>query len=191
MNNLKQIALGLVIHENAHGSFPAAGVEAAEGSQLSWRVHILPYIYEQTLYEQFHLDEPWDSEHNRALIDKMPRVFENPGAGFPVGETSYLAVTGTGTTFGDGTKGPALPDFTDGLSNTVLVIEADTSVPWTKPDDWQLDPNGPRTGLGKLRRRGFLAGFADAKVHFIDDVMPADAVKALMTQGDRVNFDLD
>ena len=31
-----------------------------------------PYIEQQALYNQFHLDEPWDSEHNKSLIAKMP-----------------------------------------------------------------------------------------------------------------------
>ena len=37
---------------------------------LSWRVQILPYIEEQQLYQDFHLDEPWDSEHNIKLLEK-------------------------------------------------------------------------------------------------------------------------
>lgn len=34
------------------------------GQRLSWRVHLLPYIGNEGLYKQFHLNEPWDSEHN-------------------------------------------------------------------------------------------------------------------------------
>ncbi len=28
-----------------------------------------------SFYKQFHLDEPWDSEHNKPLIAKLPDVF--------------------------------------------------------------------------------------------------------------------
>ena len=30
------------------------------------------------LYDQFHLDEPWDSEHNKPLAAKMPAVYSSP-----------------------------------------------------------------------------------------------------------------
>ena len=39
---------------------------------LSWRVHLLPFLEENELYEQFKLDEPWDSPHNIKLLDQMP-----------------------------------------------------------------------------------------------------------------------
>ena len=39
---------------------------------LSWRVAILPYLEQDTLYKQFKLDEPWDSPHNKKLIRQMP-----------------------------------------------------------------------------------------------------------------------
>src|SRR4029079_14059052 len=87
MNNLKQTSLAIQNHLDAKGTFPAAG--GGQGSQLSWRVQILPFIEQNALYSQFHLDEPWDSAHNRALLDKMPDVFKNPGGDLPAGKTSY------------------------------------------------------------------------------------------------------
>ena len=36
----------------------------------------------------------------------------------------------------------------DGTSNTVLVVEAATAVPWTKPDELPYDPNGMLPSLG-------------------------------------------
>jgi hypothetical protein len=191
LNNLKQISLALQMHADTHnGVFPAAKGEA--GSQLSWRVHILPFIEEQALYEQFHLDEPWDSEHNRALIARMPAIFKDPADRLPPGETSYLAVTGPGTAFGDGTTGPALRDFSDGLSSTIMLVEADSdqSVAWTKPDDWQFDPNNPRRGLGSSRPGGFLAILADSSSRFIHNDTDPESVKAMMTRdgGEPVEF---
>src|SRR5262245_66309297 len=77
INNMKQITLGMQNHFTAKQTFPAPG-GAPGASQLSWRVHILPFIEEEALYKEFHLDEPWDSPHNKALIAKMPAVFRNP-----------------------------------------------------------------------------------------------------------------
>jgi hypothetical protein len=183
MNNMKQIVVALQNYHDTHKALPAAKNE--RGSQLSWRVHILPYVYEDALYSEFHLDEPWDSEHNKKLIARMPHVYESPNGVFPDGETNYLAVTGPGTAFGDGTTGPALSDFTDGTSNTIMFVEADQSVIWTKPDDYQFDPNNPRQGLGGLRPLGFLATFADAHTDFIQNDIDPNVLKALMTREGR------
>jgi hypothetical protein len=45
---------------------------------LSWRVLLLPYLEEGALYKQLKLDEPWDSKHNKKLLEKMPKVFASP-----------------------------------------------------------------------------------------------------------------
>jgi hypothetical protein len=179
MNNMKQISIALLNYHDVKKAFPAAKSEG--GSQLSWRVHILPFVEEQALYEQFHLDEPWDSEHNKALIAKMPTIFEVPSAEFPPGETSYLAVTGPNTAFGDGRSGMRLRDMVDGTPNTILVVEADQSVPWTKPDDYQFNPQNPNQGLGGIRPGGFLAAFADAHIDFLRPEDPTEQIGEKMT----------
>lgn len=46
---------------------------------VSWRVHLLPYLGHADLYEQFKLDEPWDSSNNLPLLDKMPDIFRSIG----------------------------------------------------------------------------------------------------------------
>jgi hypothetical protein len=56
---------------------------------LSWRVGLLPLIGESDLHGQFKLDEPWDSEHNKKLIDKMPEVLKSPRGDAPAGHTFY------------------------------------------------------------------------------------------------------
>lgn len=190
MNHLKEISLGLLNYETVNKTLPAA--KGGPESQLSWRVHILPYMEEggADLYAEFHLDEPWDSEHNRKLIAKMPQTYKDPAGRLPEGETNYVAVTGPGTAFGDGTTGPSLRDFTDGLSRTITIVEADQGVPWTKPDDWQFDPNGPINGVGNVRLGGFLAAMGDGSVQFIRSDTPPEALKALMTRDGDEQIDL-
>jgi hypothetical protein len=59
VNNLKQIALAMHNYHDVHRGFPAAASYSKDGKPLlSWRVHILPYIEQQPLYNQFKLDEP-------------------------------------------------------------------------------------------------------------------------------------
>ena len=42
----------------------------------------------------------------------------------------------------DAWRGAKLSEITDGMSNTVLVVETDALVPWTKPDDLRWQPGG-------------------------------------------------
>ena len=57
---------------------------------------ILPYIEQDNLYKQFKLDEPWDSEHNKKLIDKMPKVYALPNNLSKPGLTHYRVFVGNG-----------------------------------------------------------------------------------------------
>jgi hypothetical protein len=185
-NNMKVILIALQNYHDTRKAFPPAAAVEGEGAGLSWRVHILPFLDDDSnrLYEQFHLDEPWDSPHNLELAQQMPEVFKDPSGKIAPGKTSYLAVVGPGTAFGDGTKRLSLLTFRDGTSNTVMVVEADPeeAVEWTKPADWQYDPNDPTRGLGNLRPNGFMAGFADAHIEFIENGTPAEEIHAIMTR---------
>ena len=95
MNNLKQQVLAMHNYHDAKKSFPAHAICDANGKPLlSWRVQILPYLEQQALYNEFHLDEPWDSDHNKPLIARMPVVYDDPSYNIAPGKTAYLAVVG-------------------------------------------------------------------------------------------------
>jgi hypothetical protein len=72
-NNLRQIGVALYKYHDAVGYFPSDA-----GSQLSWRVQILPHLGENALYERFQHDEPWDSPHNIRLLPLMPKIYRCP-----------------------------------------------------------------------------------------------------------------
>jgi prepilin-type N-terminal cleavage/methylation domain-containing protein/prepilin-type processing-associated H-X9-DG protein len=75
-NNLKQLALGIVNYENANKRYPQAGLCGARvggdvnvgpfdprgGQMIGWVVLVLPFIEEQSLYQQFDL--------NRSVLDQ-------------------------------------------------------------------------------------------------------------------------
>ena len=63
---------------------------------LSWRVYLLPFVDQAQLYNQFNMDEDWDSPHNKALIEQMPDVFKVEGVDKP-GHTSVHVFTGDDT----------------------------------------------------------------------------------------------
>ena len=78
-NNLKQVGLAMYNYREAHGRFPAPAIQGPDGKPLlSWRVAILPYLSENELYQSFKLDEPWDSPHNKPLLERMPQLFAPP-----------------------------------------------------------------------------------------------------------------
>ncbi len=182
-NNLKQIGLTMHNYLDANKTFPARANFDKDGKPLlSWRVHMLPYLEEGELYKQFHLDEPWDSEHNRQLIPKMPPYYRNPSGNPAPGKANYLAVCGEGLAF-DGTKGRKIREFTDGMSKTILVVEVndDRAAIWTKPDDWQYDDKQPMAGLGKAHPGGFNALFADGHVRLFSADIDPKTFHAMLT----------
>jgi prepilin-type processing-associated H-X9-DG protein len=183
MNNMKQIMLAMLNDETVHNVFPARANFDKQGKPLlSWRVHILPYLDENVLYKQFHLDEPWDSEHNKALIPLMPKIYANPSSMPRPGMANYLAVCGKGLMF-EGETGRKMSEITDGTSRTIAVVEADDdhAVTWTKPDDWQFDPQHPMAGLGHAHPGGFTAAFADGSVRFLSQSIDPKTFQAMLT----------
>jgi hypothetical protein len=181
------------LYYDAKKALPAHATYSADGKPLlSWRVQILPYIEEQDLYNKFHLDEPWDSENNRALIARMPQVFANPNLPNGTGKTNYLAVLAKECVFDGTAKGATFPKITDGTSKTIGIVEADAdkAVEWTKPDDLHYDANNPTAGLGHVRPGVWLAAFLDGHVEAVSDTCDPNIVKAMMTKagGERIGL---
>jgi hypothetical protein len=185
MNNMRQMTLASLNYESAYGHFPTQASYDKNGKPLlSWRVHVLPYIDQNELYEQFHLDEPWDSPHNRKLIEKMPQAYASPSVGDLGGKTVYLGIAGEGMMFGKNKIG--FGQITDGSSNTVLMVEADPSraVEWTKPEDYEVDRRRPLDGLGGVQPGGFIVSFADGSSRFLRPNIDPKTWLNLLTIGD-------
>ena len=190
VSNMKQVLLATHLYAAGHGNvFPPQAICDPEGKPLlSWRVMLLPYLGQEALFREFHLDEPWDSEHNRPLVARMPAVFANPSAdpqAVAAGLTTVQVLTGGNTLFAVPDKGVHIRDITDGTSKTLLIVEAmpDRAVPWTKPADVVFDPGRPLDGIGNPRRPGnvFITGFCDGSVQtFSPDVDP-DVFRAWVT----------
>lgn len=183
-NNLKQIMLSMHNYHDTHQHFPEPAIRSADGKPLlSWRVALLPFLEQQTLYQQFHLDEPWDSAHNLSLLEKMPPVYVDPSAPLPPGETVFHAVVGE--EIGLKPEGKTrFADFTDGTSNSVLVAEVGvaSAVPWTKPADVAIDLDQPLANMGTSHAGGFHVALADGAVKFIAKSIDPQMWRALLTR---------
>lgn len=185
-NNMKYINLAMHNHAQAYRKFTPAYIADKDGKPLlSWRVKILPFLEDDgnRLYKQFHLDEPWDSPHNKKLIEKMPSVFKSPNSKLrDKGKTNYLTVRGEKTIF-SGKDAMTFAKIRDGTSNTITTVEVsdDSAVIWTKPDDFAYNEKDPKKGLLGLQQGGFLAGFADGSVRFIPARIDPKILIALFT----------
>jgi hypothetical protein len=177
--NLERIALAFHEYQGAHGELPTNLLSADKKPLLSWRVQILAFIERDRprfpppvpgtppdieydgLFRAFKLDEPWDSEHNRALVGKMPAVYAAVRGTAAPGTTFYQAFGGSHGWLKPGARLPG--SFPDGASNTFLVAEAARPVVWTRPDDLMFDGKEV-PGLGGLFDGRFYAAVADGSV---------------------------
>jgi hypothetical protein len=197
-NNLKQIGIAMHNYHDTNGTFPPAAITSEDGKPLlSWRVAILPYLEQQALYKEFHLDEPWDSPHNMKLLERMPKVYFNPRRGLTseLGSTYYQVFVskrepGERSVFQEGGPSASLTAITntDGTAYTWLAIEADEATPWTKPGDIPYSPKRPLPRLGRLYPGGYMALFADGSVRTMRPNLPERVIRALITFNDGVEL---
>jgi hypothetical protein len=197
-NNLHQIGLALHSYHEAYGQLPPAIKHGKYGKPLySWRVLLLPFLEEQNLFNQFKLDEPWDSPHNQTLLEKIPRCYRLMTVQEPPGQTHYQVFVGPGTAFER--ENMTWDDFQDGL----LVVEATNLVPWTAPIDLVYSPGESLPPLGGIfkkpvhlwcyeisRRAGFNACFTDGKVRFIRSDVDERNLRSLITRNGGEKVDL-
>jgi prepilin-type processing-associated H-X9-DG protein len=141
VEHLRAVGKAIYAYTDANRRLPA-NIGMDDKPLLSWRVALLPFLGEQTLYQQFNLNEPWDSEHNRPLVEKMPAVYRSGRAPEEKGLTSFKMFAGHGALL-DPRKVYSLATITDGLAATILVIEAGDAVLWTRPADLPYDAEKP------------------------------------------------
>jgi len=182
-NHLKQIGLAMHNYHDTYGHLPANILAKGGKAGLSWRVAILPFIEENALYNQFKLDQPWDSEHNLKLAEQLPRMYTPVRGKAEKGETFYQMFAGKSTMLGPDGKGIPLAAVTDGLSNTFMGVEGGKPVTWTKPDDLPYDGKYlPK--LGGMFDGEFHALFGDGAVRRIPKGMDSDVLKYLIDRAD-------
>lgn len=184
VNNLKQIGLAFHNYHDTYNTFPPAAIMSEDGRPLlSWRVALLPMLGEEALYREFHLNEPWDSPHNRSLETRMPQVFRCPSEPQAApGLTTYQAIVDTTSLFTGTAQGVRISSITDGTSNTILVGEAVVPVTWSQPVDLSLKSAQPFAGMGSNHPGGFNVLFADGAVRFLKSHLSGQSFRAMATR---------
>lgn len=184
-NQFKQIGLAMHNYDATFKGMPAHAIYSKDGKTplLSWRVAILPFVEQNALYQQFKLDEPWDSPHNKKLIPMMPKLYAPTVEvkGLQEGMTFYQVVTGWNTAF-NGPKGIGFQQITDGTSNTIMIVEASDPVIWTKPADVVMPRNSRMAPkLGGLLGDIMVVGYFDGSVRIMNRNTPPRTMRALIT----------
>ncbi|HEV7279665.1 MAG TPA: DUF1559 domain-containing protein [Pirellulaceae bacterium] len=178
LNNLKQIALAMHNYHDTHRALPAQAVLDENGQPMhSWRTALLPFLEEQSLYQQYNFNEPWNSPTNRALADVPVRAYSCPagGHGPDSAETSYFVVYGDETMFAPN-RWTRFADVPDGLSNTIMIVESNSlHVPWSEPrdipfDEMQFYLNAPESELSvsSAHTNGANVAMGDGSVRFLN-----------------------
>jgi hypothetical protein len=164
------------------------GVQFHGKALLSWRVALLPFLGGEELYRQFRLNESWDSPHNRQLLKRMPPVYGPAGA--KPGSTHFQVFVGPNAGF-EKHRGLHFADIADGLSNTILIVNAGNAVPWTKPEDLTYDPDQPLPELGDESAEGIQAVGFDGAFHMLKRNIEEPILRALITRngGEVIDFD--
>lgn len=182
MNNMKQLMLAMHNYADVNKHFPAAVIIGPDGkTPHSWRIEMLPYVDQAALYQQYKMDEPWDSENNKKVLEQMPAVFRHPAADPNSKDASYFAITGETTIF-PGMKPSGFADIRDGTSNTIMLVEAQRPIPWTKPEDIPYDPAKPLPKFGGYEPRIFVAALADGSVRNVAQNVDEKILRASFTK---------
>jgi prepilin-type N-terminal cleavage/methylation domain-containing protein/prepilin-type processing-associated H-X9-DG protein len=152
-NNLKQIGLAIHNYETATGLLPSS-IRPAGFTPLprtSWAVEVLPYIEQDNLQKNYDVTQNWSAPINLPITSQPIKIFRCPASprrnlldGDPqtdvwnlVATSDYAASAGVAAFATDvnstGAVEPGLleknghvtfADATDGLSNTLLVVES-------------------------------------------------------------------
>jgi Protein of unknown function (DUF1559) len=183
-NNLKQLTLAMInCADSFDGRMPDAVVYSKDGKPLySWRVTLLPYLDQAPLYNQLKLDEPWDSEHNKPLLAKAPKVFQLPGVKADEGMTYYQIFSGAGI-LSEKNRPVRYPvSFTDGTSLTILIAESAEPVHWAAPKDIPYSEKvSPLKQIGKHHGKGTLVSMADGSVRMVPATVTERDFRAAIT----------
>jgi hypothetical protein len=182
-NNLKMLMLAFHNYHDTNGEAVAAIVDNAGKPLLSWRVALLPYVEQDNLYKQFKLNEPWDSEHNKKLIEPTPKIFQIDGVETKAGHTHYRTFVGAKAPWDVG-RPVTFARITDGLSNTVLFVQAKEPVIWTKPDELVADGKAEIMSQLLFRDGRTVAGFGDGSARVLSDMIGEKIWKLLIDPAD-------
>ncbi len=195
-NNMKQIAIAM---HNQHDVSNKWVVPYAVDSQgvtqtgNSFRVSLLPYMGHDPVYQAIDLTQPWDSVRNapqtRLVIPQYQLVDDRSTQS---NTTPYRAFVGGGAMFEADGKPVTMASITDGLSNTIMMVQATEQVPWAKPQELPYSKTTPLPKFGSPRTpAGFNVMMADGSVRFVKSTISEQNLRNAIEKADGNLVNLD
>jgi|GEM_PF-1318892 len=200
-NNFKQAGIAAHTYSDANGKLPKPYLDDAAAnfgraplpselpSKLSWRVAILPYVEQGSLFNQFDTKASWDSPRNKPLSQTVVSSYRD--ADTPLDPATRIrCFYGNGALF-DLDKTLAIYSIADGSSNTIMFVEGADKVTWSQFNEYKFDPKGPLPTLGHPKRDTFMVGLADGSVRSVRKTVNPETIKAAITRegGEVMGFD--
>ena len=185
-SNLRQIGIALQNYHAHHKRFPPAYTVDEHGNRLHRRrTLILPFMEQQSTYDMFDMNEPWDSPRNARAATTLIATYMCPvkhrshDDRADLLKTNYVMIVGA-KTISPGETGRSVNEIADGASKTLLIVEvAGAETPWAEPRDLSADKLAG--GISGPHAEGAWALFADGSVSFLDDSLTPQTIKALST----------
>lgn len=194
-NNLSKLTLALTQYHDVYQSFPPPYIADSKGRPIhSWRVLILPFLDQKSLYQQYRFDEPWDGPNNHLLHDTALAIFQCPAHAKtqPSAETNYVAVVGRRTVWQEDAKSPIrMADIIDGTSNTILLVEVENSgIHWMEPRDLHvlqmpMAVNARGQGISSNHPGGANVAFPDGSVRFFPSTIERELLIRAITRNGK------
>lgn len=166
MNTMRQIGIALHNYHDTYKSFPPAMITEEDGQpRTSWRASLLPFMADNYA-DDYDYHVAWDAPQNQAAAQRYRDVYASPNID-QEGYTPYVAVVGPDTII-TSELGLQMRDVTDGLSNTLVIIE-DTKrpVPWSSPNDISPEELFKRYEREDFDAPAILVLMADGSVHMV------------------------
>lgn len=187
-DNLLQLSLATHFYGDFYDRLPTEPPRPRPGdAPYSWRVILLPFIEQASLFDRYDLSEPWDSPGNRSVAAETPRQYVCLAEGRDEETTtltSYFAIDGPGTLFERGEQ-KSLKKIPDSAAATLMYVEAHgRDVVWTEPRDLSPEDivgSGRLNTLNSRHWNGANVVYADGSVRSLSADVDPVVLKALMT----------
>ena len=200
------ISLGIALnrYHDQRGAFPIGGTFVRQKSgefkgQHGWMTFLLPFVGEQSLFQQIDQTKPFDVAVNREPMGREVVVYyaaggdrSKIGQGFAV---SHFAGVGGDIEDETGLSHAGIfmreaairrEDVKDGLANTLIVGELPGNYPpWGDPENWRTIGRGLNKdvdGFGNATGNGALFLFADGSVKAFNNKTDLKLLRQLSTR---------
>lgn len=206
-NNLKQLGYAFYNYESKFREFPSPTFAGEGEPPRTWRVELLPLFSEHGLRSRYDNGSAWNAVVNGPVATTSVPFYHCPSNRRPQDVegrfySDYLLPSGQGALFEGQAVGAAIREITDGMSNTIMIVEScGRQVVWTQPRDVdvgeaRIDVNGPGPAegtssslLSSYHPAGggmAYAAFADGAVREISPRTTPEVLKALLSpRGDE------